>query len=171
MLSNYKDFPATACYTNVNSSKCSRFCLSRTLAQAHDAPPKAKEAQMLLLLTLKSGESPWTYRGAPRSKPSPAHVCHAVESGAGRHTAASYCALAGVPATTPARSLQLSVASQASITLSSWPKTHSGMNHSGIFITSFNTRWLWASLSSSCLTVPDLVVSVSQQGKMCPALQ
>lgn len=112
VLSNYKDFPANACYTNVNSSKFSHFCLSRTLDQAHDAPPKVKEAQML-----KSGESPWTYRGAARSKPSPAHVSHAVESGASRHSAASYCTR--VLVTTPARSLQLSAASRAGITLSS----------------------------------------------------
>lgn len=81
--------------------------------QARDAPPKAKEAQML-----KSWESPWTYRVAARSKPSPAHVSHAVESGAGRHSAMSYCI--GVPVTTPACSLQLRIASRAGITLSSW---------------------------------------------------
>lgn len=67
---------------------------------------------------LKSWESPWTYRVAARSKPSPAHVSHAVESGAGRHSAMRYCI--GVPVTTPACSLQLRIASRAGITLSSW---------------------------------------------------
>lgn len=70
--------------------------------------------------------------------------------------------------------LQRHIALQAGIILTCWtddstqaslPKTYLGINHSGIFITSFNTSWLCGSLSSSLLTVPGLVFSVSQQGK------
>lgn len=100
VLSNCKE--GNARYTKVNSSKRSHFCLSRTLTEARDAPPKAKEAQMPLQLMLKSGESPWTYRGTARSKPGPAHVSHAVEPGAGKHGAASCQGAGNDPGTQPA---------------------------------------------------------------------
>lgn len=167
---NYKAFPANACYTNVNSMKW-------TLAQAHDAPPKARDANavpthaeiwnhlrlieglpaasqpsltflLLLLRLVLAAPVPWA----------PAHLLGTSDSPS-THPAAGHG---------PMGQCHLS-SRTAGTTQPSLPRTHSGRNHNAIFIAS----WIQAGcgLPPPPLTIPELMGSVPQQGKMCPAEQ
>lgn len=167
--------PVTPTWTTWSTAT---FGWSWTLAQAHDTPPKARGANAVPTHTEIWEITSGLERGCQQQANPHSHFCCCCCCVWCRQPQCCelLCTHQGpVTATAPSWAwppVQCHLSSRnAGPAQTSLPSTHSGRHHSSIFITILNTTWLWASHSSSHLTIPELMVSVSQQGKTCPAGQ